>query len=249
MKENKVLAVVEGKDITEKDVQLLMRSLPQQQAAQFYSEDGKKRLLNELINQQLFYLDAVEKEIDKEQEFIKELENAKENLLKQYAIKSLLSKVQVEEKEVKDYYDNNKEQFKEKESVKASHILVDGKEKADEILSELKNELSFDEAAKKYSKCPSKSRGGDLGFFNKGKMVPEFEKAAFSMDKEEISEPIKTQFGYHIIKVIDKKDSKQKTYEEAKDQIYKQLVGMKQNKKYLERTGELKEKYEVKIVE
>lgn len=242
---NKVLAVVEGREITEQDLQQLLQSLGPQQAMQFNSEEGRQRLLEELINQELFYLDAKDKNMKEEQEFKAELERAKENLLKQYAMRKLLSKAKVSENEIEDYYNDNKEMFKQGEQVKAKHILVDDKEKAEEIIEELNNGLDFEEAAKKYSKCPSKEKGGDLGYFTKGRMVPEFEEAAFDMKEGEISNPIKTQFGYHIIKVEDKKEESQKTLDEVRGQIEQQLVGSKQNKLYLDETSALKEKYNI----
>lgn len=86
-------------------------------------------------------------------------------------------------------------------SIRASHILVDDEETAEKIFKELEeNTIDFGEAAKKYSNCPSSKKGGDLGFFGKGKMVPAFEKVAFELDVDEVSEPVKTQFGWHIIK-------------------------------------------------
>lgn len=87
--------------------------------------------------------------------------------------------------------------------VKASHILVDTKEQALKIRQEICNGLSFEDAAAKYSKCPSKQNGGDLGYFGKGDMVVEFEKAAFALPIGEVSQPVKTQFGWHLIKVTD----------------------------------------------
>ncbi|GBF22627.1 peptidyl-prolyl cis-trans isomerase C [Candidatus Gastranaerophilus sp. (ex Termes propinquus)] len=91
------------------------------------------------------------------------------------------------------------------DSVKASHILVDSKEKADELKARAAAGESFDDLAKEFSKCPSKERGGDLGYFGKGQMVPEFEQAAFATGVGEVSEPVQTQFGWHLIKVADKK--------------------------------------------
>lgn len=90
--------------------------------------------------------------------------------------------------------------------VKASHILVDSEEKANDILEKIKSDkISFEEAAKQYSECPSGKNGGDLGFFKKGVMVREFEDIAFSIDLGEISKPIQTQFGWHLIKVVEKR--------------------------------------------
>lgn len=90
--------------------------------------------------------------------------------------------------------------------VRAEHILVNSESQAKELKSKIEsNEISFEDAAKQYSKCPSGANGGDLGYFSKGMMVKEFEEAAFSIEENKVSEPIQTQFGWHLIKVIDKK--------------------------------------------
>lgn len=90
--------------------------------------------------------------------------------------------------------------------VAAKHILVSTEAKANEILAKIQNgETTFEDAAKKFSNCPSKSSGGDLGFFGKNMMVKEFEEAAFALKSGEVSKPVKTQFGWHLIKVYDQK--------------------------------------------
>ena len=89
--------------------------------------------------------------------------------------------------------------------VKASHILVSSESEAKALKSQIDEGTSFEELAKKYSKCPSCANGGDLGYFRRGQMVKEFEDAAFDTEINKVSEPIKTQFGYHLIKVYDKK--------------------------------------------
>ena len=89
--------------------------------------------------------------------------------------------------------------------VNASHILVKSEKEAIDIKKQIDNGASFEEMARKYSLCPSGARGGNLGYFGRGVMVPEFEKAAFDLPKGKVSHPVKTQFGYHLIKVIDKK--------------------------------------------
>lgn len=249
MKENKVLAIVKGKEITEADVNVLLQNLISQGNSNFNSEEGKKQLLDELINQELFYFEAKEKDYDKEDGFLQELEINKRNILKNYALKKLLSSASVTQDEIENYYDDNRESFKTRESVKASHILVKDEENANGILKELENGLSFEEAANKYSTCPSKAKGGDLGQFTKGQMVPEFENAAFGMKEGEISKPIKTQFGFHIIKLVDKQEPTVSSFEEVKDQISNFLLGRKQNNLYISKTAELRNKYEVKVYE
>ncbi|VVB66244.1 Foldase protein PrsA [Candidatus Gugararchaeum adminiculabundum] len=89
--------------------------------------------------------------------------------------------------------------------IRASHILVSNLDEANSVLSELKSGKSFSDLAKKFSSCPSKSQGGDLGFFGKGQMVKEFETAAFALKEGEVSAPVKTQFGYHLIKLTGKR--------------------------------------------
>nr|WP_218059056.1 peptidylprolyl isomerase [Orenia metallireducens] len=229
---------------------MVIKNANPQQAQQLHTEQGRQRLLNELINQKLFYLDALEQGLEESKEFKESLQRVRNNLLSQFAIKNLLEKVAVDDNEIEEFYNQNKDRFKKPESVQASHILVKEEKKAEEILNQLKEGLAFAEAVKKYSTCPSKARGGDLGDFTRGKMVPEFEQAAFAMEEGEVSnEPVKTQFGYHIIKVTAKNEAASSPLEEVKAQVEQQLVSMKQNKLYQDKTEELKEKYTVTINE
>lgn len=246
MEENKVLATVNGKDIREGDVYNFLNQLDPQTAAQFRSPEGINKIANELINQELLYLEALENGLDKEEDFLRELEKVKVATLKQYAINRLFVDIRVSEEEIANFYKENKEYFQKPESARASHILVDTEDEANKILEELKGDLSFEEAASRYSNCPSREKGGDLGEFERGKMVPEFEEAAFSMEEDELSKPIKTQFGYHLIKLKYKKESSISSLEEVKDHINNQLILMKQQEKYLDRTEKLKEEYVVK---
>jgi peptidyl-prolyl cis-trans isomerase D len=134
---------------------------------------------------------------------------------------------------VKGYYENNKEKYVHKEQVKASHILIkidaktsekEAEAKIEEIKKELDKGADFAELAKKYSQDGSASNGGDLGFFSKGQMVPEFEKTAFSLKIGQISNPVKTQFGYHLIKVTAKKPAGNEKFEDVKLKIAKILL-------------------------
>lgn len=247
MKDKKVLATVDGREILEQDIDLLLSSLEPEQAEHLSTEEGRKKLLNDLIAQELIYLDAVKNEFDKNEAFVREAQKMHDNFLKQFAMHRLLKDTVATEDEILDFYNENKQIFTEPETTKASHILVDDKEQADEIIKEINNGLPFEEAAKKYSRCPSNTVGGDLGYFEKGKMVPEFEAAAFDMKIGEISAPVKTQFGYHIIKLVDKKEEGIKTFDEVKNQLIQQLTAVKQQKAYVDKTNELKKEYEVII--
>ncbi|NLI90580.1 MAG: peptidylprolyl isomerase [Epulopiscium sp.] len=244
--ENKVLAVVDGREITELDLQTLMQSLGQN-AMQFQGEEGKAHLLNEIVAQELLYSEAAENKLDEEDDFKAALGEMEKSLLIQYAASKLMKSVTVDEAEVKAFFDNNKDMFKQEASAVASHILVDDKETADKVLAEIKDGLSFADAAKKYSTCPSKEQGGSLGEFTRGRMVPEFEDAAFSMKAGEISEPVQTQFGYHIIELDSINDPEEVLFDDVKDQVKQQCLVDKQGKVYMAKQDELKGKYSVEI--
>ncbi|MBN1456956.1 MAG: peptidylprolyl isomerase [Sedimentisphaerales bacterium] len=140
----------------------------------------------------------------------------------------------VTEEAAKAYYDENIKQFTNEEQAKASHILIDtrgkdeagkveAKAQAEDILKQVKDGGDFAELAKTYSSCPSKSKGGDLGYFEKGRMVPEFSQAAFALNIGEVSDIVETQFGYHIIKLTDKKEAGVLKFEDEKDKIMDML--------------------------
>lgn len=248
MSENKVLAVVKGKEITEDTLNRFLNDLGPQVAMQFQSEEGREKLIDELIRQEVLYLNAIEKDFDKDEEFVTEFEKIKENFLKQYTVNKMLRDVTVTEEEVKEFYENNKEMFKKPETAVASHILVEEEEKAKEIIKELEAGKSFEEAALEFSTCPSKDQGGNLGEFMRGQMVGEFEEAAFEMEEGSVSkEPVKTQFGYHIIKLINKNEESISSFDEVKQQLTQQVMTMNQQKEYIRMTDELKGKYEIEI--
>lgn len=243
-----IIAKVNGKEITQADMDLLIKTLGPQRAAQFQNEEGQKQLVDELVNQELFYFDAVDTDLESSEDFQAELAVAKANILKQLNIKKTLDTVTATEEDAKKFYEENKEKFVRPMTVTASHILVDTEEKADEIYAAIEGGKDFAEAATEFSSCPSKERGGDLGPFGKGQMVPEFEEAALAMEVGKVSSPVKTQFGFHIIKLTDKTEEGTSPYEEVKAQIEQQLVIMGQNDAYFKKVDELKSKYTVEVL-
>ncbi|KRE47938.1 peptidylprolyl isomerase [Paenibacillus sp. Soil522] len=144
--------------------------------------------------------------------------------------KILEPKTDVTEDEIKQFYDTNKESLGTPEQIQASHILVAAKEEADAILAELKQGGDFAAIAKEKSIDPgSKDKGGDLGFFGKGAMVPEFEEAAFALKINEISAVVQSEHGFHIIKKTAEKAPVVPTFEEKKEEIKKQLIATEAN--------------------
>ncbi|MFE9079613.1 peptidylprolyl isomerase PrsA [Bacillus mobilis] len=201
---------------------------------QMKSQAGKQVLNNMVMEKVLIKNYKIEdKEVDKKfDEMKKQYGDQFDTLLKQQGIKEETLKTGVRaqlaqekaiektitDKELKDNY---------KPEIKASHILVKDEATAKKVKEELGQGKSFEELAKQYSEdTPSKEKGGDLGFFEHGKMVKEFEDAAYKLKKDEVSEPVKTQFGYHIIKVTDIKEP-EKSFEQSKADIKKEVVQKK----------------------
>lgn len=188
-----------------------------------------------------------------EQDFTKAIKDLEmdENALRDYTRRDLLiskfvesniiPKIKVTEEEARKFYDQNPDKFTRSETVRASHILIGmepnasvedkkkAREKAEKLRKELAGGADFNELAKGNSTCPSSQKGGDLGFFGKGQMVPSFEKAAFELKPGEISDVVETQFGYHIIKLTEKKPAETVTFKDAQAKIEEYLKGQKIN--------------------
>lgn len=243
--ENKVLAIAAGNEITEKDLNALIARYPEQQRAAFSSEEAKKNLLEQLISFELFNKFGQEMELDKTEEYKQAVASITKEVLTSMAMNKALADVTVTDEDAKKYYDENKDAFAVPPTVSARHILVDTEEEANKVKEEIDNGLSFADAAMKYSKCPSKEQGGNLGEFSKGMMVPEFEKAAFEAEVGVISAPVKTQFGYHLIIVDSKNEGTVKSFEEVKNNIINELIKKNQHKKYEDLLHQLEGKYGV----
>lgn len=244
--ENKLIALVDGREIRESDLHALIHNLGQN-AARFGGEGGRAKLVEELIAQELLYSEAIEKELDKDPEFVAAIEDMTKSLLKQFALNKLLREVTVSDEEAQTFFESHKDVFKPQPKADASHILVSTEEEAQNILKEIKEGLSFADAANKYSSCPSKERGGNLGQFSRGQMVPEFEAVAFAMNPGEISEPVKTQFGYHLIELHSVTGDEDVVFEDVKDQVKQYCMSVKHNEIYNNKQAELKAKYSVEI--
>lgn len=248
MAEKKIVAKVNEKEITQDDVMKFLNDIGPQVAMQFQSPEGVQKVIEELVNQELLLLEAKEDNLEEEEEFKALLEANKDILLKNYALNRLIQDVDANEEELKKYFEDNKSQFKKDKSAKAAHILINTEEEAKDILEKINNGTSFGDAAREYSTCPSKDRGGDLGEFSPGQMVPEFEEVVFTMDVGSISGPVKSQFGYHIIKLDSRLEAEEKSFDDVKNEVYTQVLRVKQQNKYITKINELKEKNKVEIM-
>jgi foldase protein PrsA len=175
------------------------------------------------------------------------MEDVEEDVKVNLQIEKLLeSKIEITEEEMQTYFDENKDSFAQTKQVKASHILVEDEETAKEVKEKLDAGEDFAELAKEYSTDGSAESGGDLGFFGEGSMVAEFEEAAFSMKVDEISDPVKTEYGYHIIKVTDIQEAAEANFEKSKEEIKGILFDEKLATEYPTWLEEKKEEYKVK---
>lgn len=232
-----IVATVDGTQITSDEVnQVLMEgtqgrfnTLPKAK-----QDELRKRIIEGMIAQELVYADAKKSGVLTSKEYKDELVEVMQRVEKQLASKvwekQQFDKIQVSDTEIKKYYDSHANEFVEKEKVHARHILVKTEEEAKSIIDDLKGKqgdalkTAFAEAAMKFSTGPSGPKGGDLGSFPRGQMVPEFNDKVFSMKVGTITtEPVKTQFGYHIIYLEEKISGKKLGFDEVKSFIEQKL--------------------------
>ena len=175
------------------------------------------------------------------------LEEIKSNLTQNLKIKKLLApRISVTEAEMKSFFEENKNSFAQEEQVKASHILVETEKEAQDLKGKLAKGEDFAALAKEFSTDTStKDKGGQLGFFGRGAMTAEFEKAAFALKTGTISDPVKTEYGYHLIKVEDKRAAEAPNYEKNQDQIKEYLEKQKLEKEYNPWLQEVSEDYQI----
>ncbi len=236
-----VVAKIGILEITDKDVDARLKQLPPQYKASYTSEAGRKMLVEQLVQEKLIYLRARNEKYDTNAEVLKQLEKTKHRLMVGQYINDLFEKIQVTEKEAKTYYDENKAMFVQKEQVKAKHILFKTQEEAVAARDRILKGESFEDVAKELSTGPSASKGGDLGWFEKEKMVPAFANSAFSLAIDAVSEPVKTQFGYHLIKVYGKKAAGTKSFADTRAGIEEKLLVNKQKERVDEVIKKVKE--------
>jgi parvulin-like peptidyl-prolyl isomerase len=243
------LAKVGNVTITQADYDREFKTLPEYAQQIFAGEEGKEKFLNEIINKEMLYQEALKKGLEKTPDFQKKLEEFKKvTLITELFEKEIISKAKVSDQEIKDYYDKHKEELAPTTQIKASHILVKTEDEAKKVLERLKKGEKFGDIAKAVSiDKGSAKNGGDLGYFSKGQMVPEFEKAASSLQVGQISMPVQTQFGYHIIMVTDKKKGAPVEFEKLKGMISQRLSGEKQKEAFEQYIAELKKGYKVDI--
>lgn len=247
-----ILATVNGENITKQDAETFVNaSSPNAHFSQL--DAAQQNMIKErLIEKALFTELAKQEGVDKKPEFIRNMAKLKEELLVNMWMKMQMDNTIVSDSEAKEFYDKNTDKFMQKASVHARHILVKEEKEAQKIIDALvplKDKAlqeKFIELAKAKSTGPSGPKGGDLGNFSKGQMVPEFSKAVWALKVGKITtKPVKTQFGYHVIYLESKADEKPTPYEQVKEKIILSLKQKQFSAKIAEVAKELKSKAKI----
>lgn len=255
-----VFATVGSVKITEKDLSSALASLPAQQRAYYDNAEGRNAILEELVTFNILAMAGSEQKLENTEPYKMAIKNYGRQLLANLAAEKATQNVApVTDQAVRSYYDEHKSTFVTPEAVRASHILIElpknadektvkaAREKAMSYIKQLSSKkVSFEELAKDNSSCPSKTQGGDLGFFTKEQMVPEFANAAFAMKKGEISkEPVRSNFGFHVIQVTDRRPAVERPFNEVKDDIKADLERQGRVDAFSKYVDSLKAKYKV----
>lgn len=245
-----VLAKVGATVITEGDLEREMKSLPDYAQQMFSDEKGKEKFVEELVKKEMLYQEAVKKGLDKSADFLKKVDEFKKlTLVSELLEKEIMAKAKVTDQEAKEYYEKHKGDFVTTSQIKASHILVKTEDEANKVLARLKKGEKFEEIARKESLDKGSAKnGGDVGYFARGQMVPEFEKAASELKPGEISKPVKSNYGFHVIKVTDKKTGPVIEYDRIKDLISQKLSGERQKESFDKYVADLRKTYTVEIM-
>jgi len=245
-----IIATVNGVEITDEDLQAYLQQMPAD--ARQSQNLTKEKLQEQLIQKELLTQYALQSGIEKDSKYKKMLSRLQRDLALEVWMNKEMDAIEISQSQIKEYYEANRDRFAQvaSDQVRARHILVESESQAKEIITSLQKSTNlkddFIKSAKENSSCPSSANGGDLGFFGKGDMVAAFEEAAFVLKKGEMtSQPVKTQFGYHIIFIEDRKSQ----YEVLKPMIEQNLKMPIFRKKLEEVTKLQREKAKITINE
>jgi peptidyl-prolyl cis-trans isomerase C len=244
--QDKILVTVGNKFITLGDYKQKLARLPTYY--QGIAERNKKSLLDDMIMESLLLEDAVRKGVDKDKEVRDILEEAKKKIIMAKFMKTEVDdKIKISEEDLKKYYELHKEEYKKPEMWRASHILVSSEADAKGVIAELSAGKKFPDIAKERSIDATAARGGDVGYFRKGQVLPEFENACAALEVGQTSPVVHTQFGYHVIKLTDRKPESQMSFEEAKPMVDNDLRVNKRAELFSKLVADLKNRYRVNM--
>lgn len=241
---SEIIVKVGDVEVNDAMIDAYIASLPEQQKAYAANPQFRIHCREQIVAMHCYALLGEEMKLDETEEFKEIMASARKDILANMATTAILKDITVTEEEAKKFYEENPQHFTQPETVRASHILVAEEDTCNELLEKITaGEITFEDAAKENSTCPSGQKGGDLGQFGRRQMVPEFDEAAFAAEVDHVVGPVKTQFGYHLIKVTEKNEASVAPFEQVAEIINKNLLQDKQNKAYTKKAEELRAKY------
>jgi peptidyl-prolyl cis-trans isomerase C len=245
--EAKPVATVNGQAITEEDVRIALDELASGLPQQMDAKQRRDYAIDYLIDLKIVAGQAAKEKLDDTADFRKRLDQTRERLLMETILTREGEKGATDEA-LRKFYDDTVKTLKTDQEVRARHILVENEAEAKAALERVRKGEDFAKVALELSKDPGSGKeGGDLGWFEKGRMVPEFSEAAFKLEKGQVSDLVKTQFGFHIIKVEDRRDKKPPEFDAVKDQLKRYMTQKAQQDYVLKlREGVKVEKVEAK---
>ena len=250
---NTVLAVVDGNPIKAADIESALKTLDPKQAQSMNTPEGRRSILDDLIDRELFFMKAKTMKLDEQKAFREQYEpvvkTIMKNLARNFLVTQMSSGISVTDDEAKEFYQKNPALFADGEQFRMSHIILNDEQSAKKVLDEIRKGLSFEEANDRYSLCPNKANepGGDIGWNPRGRIFPELERVALSLKKGEVGGPVKAANGWNLVKLTDRKGAAGKPFEEVKDSIKNALRHEKIQKLYADEVKKLREEFKTSV--
>ena len=244
--QGKAVAHFAGETVTDVDFMRKAEALPSEIRSTVFRR--KQEFLDDLVGERILLKEAKQRKIDQDPEVSDLIQQAKNKILIARLIQLEIDrKVELGKDEAERYYDLHKDEFMTSLMLRASHILVKTHDEADAVRHDLDAGADFEETARHKSIDPTAIRGGDLGFFQKGQFVREFEEAVFGMKKGEVKGPIESQFGWHVIKLTDRVEPTQRSFEAVKSRIEEKLLQSKRSTAFHEYIKKIKGNIKVDV--
>jgi len=246
--DGKVLAKINDKVITLGEFNNKIERLPKHYQDIIMVQ--QKKFLDEIIREELLYQEGLRLKIDQDAETQEVITEARKKIIVARFINDKVNNaVQISDDELKKYYDEHSEEFMLPERWRASHILLSTRQEAEGIIAKLREGEPFDQLARESSTDATSKQGGDVGYFSKGQLIPEFEETCFSLEVGEMSDVVETQFGYHIIKLTERKSPELQEFDDISDLIKKELDRERKKEVFEEIMSDLREKADIVINE
>jgi peptidyl-prolyl cis-trans isomerase C len=245
-----VVATYKGREITSTDLLKELERLPAPSRVYLTQPERRKQFVENMIMNDLLFQEGEKGGIENDPEIERQVTDLRKRLVVQRVMRQYQTPPTITDEEVQKYYDANPNLYSTTQ-VAASHILVKDEETAKQIYAELQQhpDRFAALATEKSTDTGSAKKGGELGLFGQGRMVPEFDRAAFALQPGQISEPVKTRYGYHIIKVTERKEGERKPFEQVKEQIRTTLRNQRLQEQVDGHFADLKKGADVKIDE